>query len=182
MAELHVIESNFFWHTQERDQLAPMLFLEGLARAEFKQGPSLFEFFDLLHQEACDNGLILAGLDLVSPLQEEVLERKVALFTIGEPLFFAHLVELVLELFEHGPRFVLHIQLVLHFVVESESWLVLGKVVTITIRLSDSTLQLLPLLTKLLHHLRRLHSLLKGQLVALLGLLFVPLIEHLLQV
>ena len=104
-------------------------------------------FLNLLLQEARHHSFVLSRFNLVRPLQEEVLEGKVFLLAIGEPLFFAHLIKLVLELFEHGPRLILLVQFVFHLVVEGEGRLVLSKVLTVAICLRDSSLELIPLLT-----------------------------------
>lgn len=68
VAELHIVNSDLFRHAKEVDKASPMLFFERLACAQLDDRPSLLKFFDLSLQEASDNSLVRASLNLICPL------------------------------------------------------------------------------------------------------------------
>ena len=153
VAELHVVESDLFWHAKNGNETTPVLLLKGLTCAKLHNRPCLLVVLDQAEKEACHDSLVLGSFELVGPLQEEVLECKVVFLAVGEPLFFAHLIDLLLEGLEHTPRFVLHLKLVLHLVVVSKGGLLFAEVLTVLSSLLDTHLQVVPLLAELLHHL-----------------------------
>ena len=138
MAELKVVEGHLLREAEEVEQLAPVLLLEGLSCAELDKGPGLLELLDLLLEEACHHRLVLRALDPVRPCQEEVLERVILFLSVREPLLFAHLVELALELLEKGPGLTLHLELVPHAVEEGEGGLCLAEVLAVSASLRYS--------------------------------------------
>ena len=102
---------------------------------------------NLLHKQTTDYTLVLSLLYFISPFEEEVLEGKVILLPVSEPLFFAHLIQLRLELIEHTPLFILLLKFILHLVVEGEFRLILLEMLTISVSPHDFLLEFVPLLT-----------------------------------
>ena len=103
MTELHIVESHFFGHLKKVDESAPVLFFKRFSTTELDDWPGLLVLLDLLKQESSYWSLLLGSSELFRPLEEEVLEGKVVLFAVSEPLFLAHLVEFDLELLKLSP-------------------------------------------------------------------------------
>src|SRR5690606_37349772 len=92
--------------------------------------------------------------ELVSPLQEEVLEGKVTLLPEGKPFFLAEFIEFLSELIEETPRLFLFNQLLLQLIIVSECWFLLLEVLTISVDFCYPILQRVPLSPQLFHHFR----------------------------
>lgn len=87
-----------------------------------------------------------------------------------------------LEFFKETPSLALLVKFVLHLVVVGELRHGTSEVLTVFGSLLYACLHFCPLSHDLSHHLRSFHSFLVSELVAFFGLLFLPFVEHFLEV
>jgi hypothetical protein len=85
------------------------------------------------------------------PLDEEILEGKVALLPEGQPLLLGLLVELLLEVVEETPGLLCLMELGLHRVVVLELRRSLAEVLCVDVELLDLRFQLTPVLPQVFH-------------------------------